>query len=306
MLLPPGVAEVELDGGVDAGVAIAEGGRRDVDGVGAEIDGALGRDEVVEANAALRGEVPDAGVGVGAIVRKGEVAGAVGGVLVVGPEEAASSLHPRRELAGAGEVPTQNDGRHGDAGEGAANGEGGAAEVIAAENFCGPGLLGKEAVVFLELGRVGLPEGKEFGGVLEVAAKEAGAVIGGQNLAGVHTDHEELEVVAHVGDAFAALDDGADLNGERDGIGLGKALLRGGNKRREQEEDGEDANDDAAEGQAEAPGEKRAIPPMVDRLGRCGEEGDCGRMRNGYTDFAKRCCWRVSSATRSWRRARAV
>ncbi len=52
--------------GVDAGVAVSEGGAGDVNSVGAEVDGAARVDEVVDADAALGGEVPDTGVGVGA------------------------------------------------------------------------------------------------------------------------------------------------------------------------------------------------------------------------------------------------
>ncbi len=39
-----------------------------MDAVGAEVDGAAGAEEVVEADAALGGEVEDAGVGVFAVV----------------------------------------------------------------------------------------------------------------------------------------------------------------------------------------------------------------------------------------------
>ena len=40
-----------------------------MDSVCAQVDGAAGVDEVVEADATLGGKVPDAGVGVGAVVR---------------------------------------------------------------------------------------------------------------------------------------------------------------------------------------------------------------------------------------------
>ena len=53
VLFPPGVAEGELHAGVDAGVAVSEGGAGDVDAVGAEVDGAARADEVVDADAAL-------------------------------------------------------------------------------------------------------------------------------------------------------------------------------------------------------------------------------------------------------------
>ena len=218
-----------------------------MDGVSAEVDRALGCKEVVQADAALGGEVPDAGVGAGAVVGKGEIGGAVGGVLVVGPENPAGGLGPRRDFVGAGEVPAQDDGGEGDAGEGTADSEGGAAEVVAAKDLDGAGLAGEEAIIFLEPGRVGLPEGEELDGVLEVAAEGTGEVVAGEDLAGVNASHDEFEVVTHVCDAFAALDDGADLKGERGGIGLGEALLC---VRGEGKEGGEGERPDDAEGQA--------------------------------------------------------
>ncbi len=57
-----------MNAGVDARVSVSEGGAGDVDAVGAEVDGATGTEEVMDSDAALRGEIPDAGVGVGAVV----------------------------------------------------------------------------------------------------------------------------------------------------------------------------------------------------------------------------------------------
>ena len=78
-----------------------------MDGVGAEVDGAAGTEEVVDAYAALRGEVPDAGVGVGAVVLFVVGWASEGGVFVVGPEETACALSPEGEAAGAGDVPAK-------------------------------------------------------------------------------------------------------------------------------------------------------------------------------------------------------
>ena len=81
----------------------------------------------MDADAALRGEVPDAGVGVGAVVLRVVGWAAEGWVFVVGPEETAGGLAPEGEAAGADEVPAQDDGGDGGSGEGAAYGvEGGA------------------------------------------------------------------------------------------------------------------------------------------------------------------------------------
>jgi len=122
MLLPPGIAERELDAGVDAGVAVSEGGAGDVDGVGAEVDGAARPKEVVDTDASLRREVPDAGIGVGAVVLFVVGGAAECRVFVVRPEEAASGLAPERESLGADYVPTKDDGGDGDSGKGAAYG----------------------------------------------------------------------------------------------------------------------------------------------------------------------------------------
>ena len=214
-LLPPGVADVELNAGVDAGVSIAKGGRRDVNGVGAEVDGASGRKEVVKTDPALRGEVPDAGVGVRTIVGEGEISVSESGVLVIGPEKTAGSLGPGGDAVSAGEVPAQDDGGDGDAGEGAADGVVGAAEAAFADgNLLGAGVGRGKAAGLLVFWRVGLPEGEELSGVFEIAAKEAAAEIAGEDLACVNAGHEELEVIAVFRDADATLDQGAELEGQ--------------------------------------------------------------------------------------------
>jgi hypothetical protein len=82
---PPGVTEGELDACVDAGVAVSERGAGDVDSVGAEVDGAAGANEVVDANSALRGEVEHAGVGVGTVILLVVGWASEGRILVVGP-----------------------------------------------------------------------------------------------------------------------------------------------------------------------------------------------------------------------------
>ena len=108
-------------------------------------------------------------------------------------------------MAGAGEVPAEDDGSDGDSGEGAAYGVEGSAD------WRGAGRVGAEGA--LELGRVGLPEGEDLDGVLEVAAQKTGADVGSEDFAGVYACHEELEVVTVFGEAGTALNDGADLEG---------------------------------------------------------------------------------------------
>jgi hypothetical protein len=159
----------------------------------------------VEADSSLRGEVEYAGVGVGAVVLLVVGRAAEGWVFVIGPEETAGSLSPEGDAASTRKVPAEDD--RGDRGscEGAADGvESGAllwrADRISAERA-------------LELWRVGLPEGEGFDGVFEVAAESAVADGAGEDLAGVDSSQEELEAAAVVGDAVAALDEDAEVEG---------------------------------------------------------------------------------------------
>ncbi len=124
---------------------------------------------------------------------------------MVGPEEAAGCLAPEGEFFGADDVPAKDDWGDGDSGECAAYGVEGCALLGSA------GRVGAERA--LEFWRVGLPEGEDLDGVLEVAAEGTVAHVAGEDLAGVDACHEELEVVAVFRDAEAALDDGSDLEG---------------------------------------------------------------------------------------------
>jgi hypothetical protein len=98
-----------------------------MDAVGAQVDGVAGVDEVVEADAALGGEVPDAGIGVGTVVRDVVRWATEGRVFVIGPEHASGGLGPRYPFVTMGEIPPEDDWREGDAGEGSAYGVGGGA-----------------------------------------------------------------------------------------------------------------------------------------------------------------------------------
>jgi hypothetical protein len=174
-----------------------------VHAVRAEVDGAVRAQEVMDADAALRGEVPDAGIGVGAVVLFVVRRPTEGRVLVIGPEHTAGGLSPEGEALGADDVPAEDDGGDGRAGVGAADGvEPGA--LLGSANRVG-------AEGTLEFGRVGLPEGEDLDGILEVAAEGTAAECGGEDLAGVNASHDELEAVAILGEAGAALDDCAEL-----------------------------------------------------------------------------------------------
>jgi len=191
-----------------------------VDGIGSEVDGAAGAEEVVNAYSTLRCEIPDAGVGVGAVILFVVGWATEGRVFVIGPEETSGTLSPEGEVACTGDVPAKDDGGDGGAGEGSAYGVEGAADGWSA------GRVGAEGT--LEFGCVRLPEGKDFDGVLEVAAEGAVAVGGGENFAGVDAHHEELEVVAVFGDAEASLREDTVLEGEAGGVFVKGSYVAGG------------------------------------------------------------------------------
>ena len=93
----------ELHAGVDAGILVAQRGARDMDRIRAEVERTVRAEKVVHADAELRGEVPDAGVGCSAVVpgvpdvmhrMKGRPAERW--IFVVRPDQAAATLNPRR------------------------------------------------------------------------------------------------------------------------------------------------------------------------------------------------------------------
>src|SRR5258707_178588 len=119
--LPPGISQRELDAGIHPWVSVSETGAGYVHSVGAEVEGAVGAEEVVDTYATLGGEVTHAGVCVGAVVDDVEGEAPVGRVLVVGPEDAAGGLCPGGDTAFACEVPPEDGGGEGHAGEGASD-----------------------------------------------------------------------------------------------------------------------------------------------------------------------------------------
>ena len=200
-LLPPGVAEGELDAGVDAGVSVAERSAGDVNGVCAEVDGPVRTEKVVNSDATLRGEVEDAGVGVYTIVLRVVGRSAECGVFVVRPERAPGGLEPEGKSFGADYVPTKDYRRDGYSGEGAPHGVKGCAYGRGAGRICAEGPL--------KLWRVGLPEWKDFDSVFEVAAERAAAVVARQDFAGVNARQKKLKVVAVFSNAEATLNESA-------------------------------------------------------------------------------------------------
>lgn len=196
-----------------------------MDSVGAEVDGAVWPEEVVEAGSKLWRKVPDAGIGRGAV---GELvvdrSSADGGILMIRPDQPTPSLGPGNHLAvaRAGEVPSKKDRGDGDAGVGSSGLIGGGADAW------------RGARSTLEARSVGLPEGEDLDGVFEVAMQNAGAYVGDEDLPSVPADHEELEVASTVSDSDASLGEDAEVQravrgGE--GGGCGGFCLRGGRGR---------------------------------------------------------------------------
>jgi hypothetical protein len=222
-----------LYAGVDARVAVSERGAGDVNGVGAEVDGTARVNEVVDADAALGSEVPDAGVGVGTVVLLVVWRAAEGRVFVVRPEKAASGLAPVREVLCAGKIPAKDSRGNGHSGEGTADGI-----RRRADRWCAWGVGAEFA---LEFGRVRLPEGEGFDGKLEVAAERAVAVTGEDNFSNVNSCHEEFEAVAVFSEAVAALDEDANFKRQVIGVDMKRGdvtisnSLAGGKSGRQQE-----------------------------------------------------------------------
>ncbi len=146
-----------------------------MDGIGAEVDGTARLDEVVEADPALRGEVEDAGIGVGTVVLRVVGRATEGGIFVVGPEQASGGLSPIGKSFGSGDVPAQDDGGDGGTGKSSADG------VRRGAGLGSSGRIGAEGP--LELRREGLPVGEDLDGILEAAAQRAVAEERRENLA---------------------------------------------------------------------------------------------------------------------------
>lgn len=180
----------------------------------AEVDGARWAEEVVQTDACLRCEVPDASIGIWTVVAKVQDGRSEGGKLMVRPKDAAGGLGPRRDTSRTSEVPPEDDGRDGDAREGAPN-------CVKGRAGDEPGRGGWEAFSTLKFGGVCPPEGEEFDGVLEVATQGAGAMIAGEHLARVNSCHKKSEVITVVRDTLASLEDGPHFEREGCGGGLG-------------------------------------------------------------------------------------
>ena len=197
-LLPESVADLDLDAGVDAGVAVPEGRRGDVDCVDADVDGAFFRGEKVHASSALGREIEYRCTARCAMRDK-----LVRRELVGGLDEAAGALKPGLEVARSGEeVPAENDWGDADAVVGSA--------TVRAGEVATAGAARVKERCLVRRGSVGLPEGHDVGGVLKLASENAGMEDRGEDLAAFDTGGEEVEVVA-VAEAKASVEERAEL-----------------------------------------------------------------------------------------------
>jgi len=196
-LFPEGIANLDLDAGIDAGVAIAERGRRDVNGVYPHVDRPLGAGEVVNANAALRREVPHTGSAVDPryAVDRGR-AQHIRRELMGGVDEASRGLEPGLNAAGAfKKIPAEDDRGKADAAKSAA----------AHRQQAGVGLLSCRVdtgiTCVVRWWCIGLPEGHDVAAVLELAGEDAGMYDGAERFGQLETTPEKFEVraVAHSG-----------------------------------------------------------------------------------------------------------
>jgi len=171
-----------------------------VDCVGSNVERTVGFEEVVQAHAELRCEVPDASVGGWAIIVDVVWLPAEGWVLVIGPDDTTAALRPGHDLAvaGAGKVPFEQDRRDGDSSKGSAH-----CVWSRADSGCG-------AQHALKFWRVGLPEREDFDAVLEVAMQKTGAEVRSENFAGAAAEHQELVAASVFSDSEAALREYAD------------------------------------------------------------------------------------------------
>lgn len=149
-----------------------------MDPVDAEVDRSPWLEKIMGSDSALRGEVPNARIGVGAGLR-----GVCGiqiahcRILMVGPDDATGSLNPWDEATSVGEVPTHLDRCDADAGVGAADRIGRAADRARS---------GFGATDALKFGGVGLPEREDFYCVFKVAAKKACSKLWGKDFSCVN------------------------------------------------------------------------------------------------------------------------
>ncbi len=164
------------------------------------------------ADAALGGEIPDAGVRVGA-----GLGGVVGvqiadcRVLVVGPYDTSRSLDPGHKPFAMSEIPAHLDGGNAGTGERSPDCEGRRAGVDRGAGRADRGGSRHEgAIEALKFWGVGLPERKHLDGVLKVSAEKSLSELWSQYFTEVAADHEEA-VVGALFEADSSLQEGSQL-----------------------------------------------------------------------------------------------
>src|ERR1035437_3491312 len=157
MLLPEGVTHLDMDAGIDPGVAIAQGCGGDVDGIYADVNRPLGPGEVVEPDAALGREVPDTCASGLAMGNKNVRRKLVGGI-----DEPAGTLEPGLKTLGPGKkIPAKNNRRKACA----------SVRAAAERQFTG---LGTAIQLLVRRRGIGLPKGHDVGADFELSAQDSG------------------------------------------------------------------------------------------------------------------------------------
>lgn len=172
--------------------------------VRAEVEGAIRTGEVVQPDAPLGREVEDAGIPVRAVILQADGGVSIGGELVVCPKESACCLCPGSNSSVPREVPAQNNGRYAYAGERSADG-------VGLCTFNDAVAWNLRAAYLLKPWRVGLKEGEDLHGVLEVAAKDAVADVVCEDTSSLNSRPDEVKASTLIRESISELEDGPEL-----------------------------------------------------------------------------------------------
>jgi hypothetical protein len=179
------IADLKHDAGVHSRVAVPQRRAGDVDAVAGESNRAAGLDEIVKAESTLRRKIPDAGAA-WLPVRDEDVRGK----FMRGIDESAGSLKPGSESAGGFEVPSKDDRRQTDTGEGSTAHENGIGVVESRSRVVDGFLL--QAL----RRRKRLPVGHDLAGKLELAAEDAAEMLAGKHFPEAEASAGEMEIGA--------------------------------------------------------------------------------------------------------------
>lgn len=182
-LSPKRVAHLHLNAGIDAWIAIAQRGGRNVHGIDTQVYRLPGSREVVNPNAALGREVPYAGSAVNPVEAE-----QIGRELVGGIDKAACTLEPWLNPRRSSEkIPAKDDRGQADAAKSAAANRQKTAYRLPART---------RADVFLLMGGggVSLPQRHDIAAKFELARENARMHDRGKRLAKLEPSPKELEI----------------------------------------------------------------------------------------------------------------